>query len=165
MQTMMKSVLFLVALMLAAQSGAATAKSKWVSLDADSKNRLMKIVRSEVESRDGYSTLEEDRLNTQMVKAEKQKETSAYKASINAANSEFVRTKKRRDDLMTQYQTSAYDFEELKKSHDNIQTSITNIDNQIARLRKKIEQDPANPVYLKTIRGAGYKFTANVKSV
>lgn len=39
------------------------------------------------------------------------------------------------------------------------------IDNQIARLRKKIEQDPANPVYLKTIRGAGYKFTANVKSV
>lgn len=38
------------------------------------------------------------------------------------------------------------------------------IDNQIARLRKKIEPDPANPVYLKTVRGAGYKFTANVKS-
>ncbi len=39
------------------------------------------------------------------------------------------------------------------------------IDNQIARLRKKIEPDPANPVYLKTVRGAGYKFTASVKSV
>ena len=151
MQTMMKSVLFLVVLMLAAQSGAATAKSKWVSLDADSKNRLMKIVRSEVESRDGYSTLEEDRLNTQMVAAEKQKETSAYKASINAANSEFVRTKKRRDDLMTQYQTSAYDFEELKKSHDNIQTSITNIDNQIARYQRDIEaQRKSLTTWLKT---------------
>ncbi len=151
MQTMMKSVLFLVALMLAAQSGAATAKSKWVSLDADSKNRLMKIVRSEVESRDGYSTLEEDRLNSQMVTAEKRKETSAYKASINAANSEFVRTKKRRDDLMTQYQTSAYDFEELKKSHDNIQTSITNIDNQIARYQRDIEaQRKSLTTWLKT---------------
>jgi DNA-binding response OmpR family regulator len=39
------------------------------------------------------------------------------------------------------------------------------IDNQIARLRKKIEQDPANPLYLKTVRGAGYKFTASVKTV
>jgi len=37
------------------------------------------------------------------------------------------------------------------------------IDNQIARLRKKIEMDPANPAYLKTVRGAGYKFTADVK--
>ncbi len=151
MQTMMKSVLFLVVLTFAAQSGAVTAKSKWVSLDADSKNRLMKIVRSEVDSRDGYSTLEEDRLNTQMVKAEKQKETSAYKASINAANSEFVRTKKRRDDLMTQYQTAAYDFEELKKSHDNIQTSITNINNQIARYQRDIEaQRKSLTTWLKT---------------
>jgi len=38
------------------------------------------------------------------------------------------------------------------------------IDNQIARIRKKIEADPANPVYLKTVRGAGYKFTVDVKS-
>jgi len=151
MQTTMKSMLFLVVLMIATQSGAATAKSKWVSLDADSKNRLMKIVRSEVDSREGYSTLEEDRLNTQMVEAEKQKEMSAYKASINTANSEFVRTKKRRDDLMTQYQTAAYDFEELKKSHDNIQTSITNINNQIARYQRDIEaQRESLTTWLKT---------------
>jgi len=37
------------------------------------------------------------------------------------------------------------------------------LDNQIARLRKKIEPDPKNPVLIKTVRGAGYKFVAEVK--
>ncbi|MGB3022779.1 MAG: winged helix-turn-helix domain-containing protein, partial [Methyloceanibacter sp.] len=30
------------------------------------------------------------------------------------------------------------------------------IDVQINRLRRKIEKDPANPVYLQTVRGKGY---------
>lgn len=29
----------------------------------------------------------------------------------------------------------------------------------INRIRKKIEDDPAHPVYLRTVRGAGYKFS------
>ena len=33
-----------------------------------------------------------------------------------------------------------------------------NVDVQITRLRKKIEEDPRNPRYLKTIRGKGYQF-------
>ena len=36
------------------------------------------------------------------------------------------------------------------------------IDNQIARLRKKIEEDPASPRYIKTVRGVGYTFASNV---
>jgi DNA-binding response OmpR family regulator len=36
------------------------------------------------------------------------------------------------------------------------------IDNQIARLRKKVEADPADPRIIKTVRGAGYSFTARV---
>ncbi len=37
------------------------------------------------------------------------------------------------------------------------------IDNQIGRLRKKIERDPADPDLIKTVRGAGYVFTAKVE--
>jgi two-component system phosphate regulon response regulator OmpR len=35
------------------------------------------------------------------------------------------------------------------------------IDVQINRLRRKIERDPANPLYLQTARGAGYKLVAD----
>lgn len=37
------------------------------------------------------------------------------------------------------------------------------VDVLIGKLRKKIEDDPKNPTLIKTIRGAGYKFTAPVK--
>jgi two-component system phosphate regulon response regulator OmpR len=35
------------------------------------------------------------------------------------------------------------------------------IDVQINRLRRKIETDPANPVWLQTVRGIGYRLTAD----
>jgi DNA-binding response OmpR family regulator len=37
------------------------------------------------------------------------------------------------------------------------------IDNQIARLRKKIERNPASPRLISTIRGIGYSFTCDVE--
>ena len=39
------------------------------------------------------------------------------------------------------------------------------IDNQVARLRKKIERDPSNPKLIKTVRGIGYTFASDVKVV
>lgn len=36
------------------------------------------------------------------------------------------------------------------------------IDNQVSRLRKKIEVDPKNPTLIKTVWGGGYVFTADV---
>lgn len=39
------------------------------------------------------------------------------------------------------------------------------IDNQIARLRKKIERDPAQPKLIKTVRGVGYTFACDVEPV
>jgi two-component system OmpR family response regulator len=37
------------------------------------------------------------------------------------------------------------------------------IDNQVSRLRRKIEQDPKNPRYIKTVWGGGYMFTSDVE--
>ena len=37
------------------------------------------------------------------------------------------------------------------------------IDNQVSRLRRKMEQDPKNPTLIKTVWGGGYMFTAEVK--
>ena len=37
------------------------------------------------------------------------------------------------------------------------------IDNQVSRLRKKLETDPKNPVLIKTVWGGGYLFTADVR--
>ncbi|MBN3855025.1 response regulator [Paraburkholderia sp. Ac-20340] len=39
------------------------------------------------------------------------------------------------------------------------------IDVQILRLRRKIEADPSNPRYIKTVRGAGYVFSEQVEKV
>ncbi|MGH1373204.1 MAG: response regulator [Cellvibrionaceae bacterium] len=38
------------------------------------------------------------------------------------------------------------------------------IDNQVSRLRKKIEQDPQNPSLIKTVWGGGYLFAAQVSA-
>lgn len=37
------------------------------------------------------------------------------------------------------------------------------IDVQILRLRRKLERDPSQPQYIKTERGAGYVFNAQVE--
>ena len=41
----------------------------------------------------------------------------------------------------------------------NLEIGERTIDVQINRLRRKIEFDPANPVYLQTVRGIGYKLS------
>jgi two-component system OmpR family response regulator len=37
------------------------------------------------------------------------------------------------------------------------------IDNQVSRLRRKIEADPKNPLLIKTHWGGGYSFAAEVR--
>ncbi len=39
--------------------------------------------------------------------------------------------------------------------------SARSVDVQINRLRQKIEDDPSNPIYLQTVRGAGYVLHLN----
>ncbi len=42
----------------------------------------------------------------------------------------------------------------------NLQLETRTVDIHIAKLRRKIEPDPANPAYLVTVRGAGYRLLA-----
>ncbi|MCH9048710.1 MAG: response regulator transcription factor [Proteobacteria bacterium] len=57
-------------------------------------------------------------------------------------------------------------------NRDQIMESITgrdwipsdrSIDVLVGKIRKKIEENPHKPIFIKTIRGTGYKFTARVK--
>src|ERR1700735_5211352 len=40
----------------------------------------------------------------------------------------------------------------------NFQLTTRSVDNQILKLRQKLEPDPANPIYFRTVHGIGYKF-------
>ena len=37
------------------------------------------------------------------------------------------------------------------------------VDNQVSRLRRKLERDPSNPKLIATVRGSGYRFAAKVE--
>ena len=50
-------------------------------------------------------------------------------------------------------------LEEVWRVHADTDTRA--IDNFIVRLRRYIEDDPANPHHLTTVRGIGYRFLAN----
>ena len=50
-------------------------------------------------------------------------------------------------------------LEQVWRVHEDTDTRA--IDNFIVRLRRYIEDDPANPIYLITVRGIGYRFLAN----
>ncbi len=39
------------------------------------------------------------------------------------------------------------------------------VDNQVSRLRRKVEADSRNPLLIQTVRGGGYRFSAQVKRV
>jgi predicted nucleic acid-binding Zn-ribbon protein len=132
-------VILMVLLIFSSQAYSAQPVSKWVSLDSDLKNRIKRIIQSEVENRDGFSVQEDEILNTRMVEEERRKENAAYKSAIDSANREFARSRKRRDDLTAQYQTAAYDFEEFQKNVKTTRSSIENIDNQIARYEQDIK--------------------------
>src|SRR6185312_12147552 len=54
------------------------------------------------------------------------------------------------------------DIMDLLKGHDWSPLDRS-IDNLVARLRKKVESDPDRPSLIKTVRGAGYMFTADVE--
>jgi len=117
---------------------------RWVSLSTDSRDTVREIIRSEVDSREGFSTSTEEKVNLTAVEDEKEREDSDYKNSISAANKEFVRAKKKRDDATTQFQTSSTDLDESAKDIKTIRTTIENMDGQLVRYDQDIKAQQAS---------------------
>ena len=73
---------------------------------------------------------------------------------------EVIRLTDREQEIMVLFSVRAGDTvprHELVRNE--AETGERTIDVQINRLRRKIEVDPANPVYLQTVRGIGYKLS------
>ena len=51
------------------------------------------------------------------------------------------------------------DFLDKIWGEDNLVVSSKTIDSHIANIRKKIEDDPSNPEFIKSVRGVGYKLS------
>jgi len=72
-------------------------------------------------------------------------------------NGDLVRLTSGEKDLLRQLShKSGTPLSRLELSQPGSEESARSVDVQINRLRQKIESDPANPVYLQTVRGAGY---------
>ncbi|MDP2855388.1 MAG: hypothetical protein Q8O28_14210 [Smithellaceae bacterium] len=106
---------------------------RWVSLSTDSRDTVREIIRSEVDNRESFSTRQEEKTNLKLVEDEKEREDSDYKNAIVTANKEFVRAKKRRDDVTSQFQMASTDLDESAKGIKTIRTTIENLDGQINR--------------------------------
>ena len=70
---------------------------------------------------------------------------------------ETIKLTERERDLLRQFaQRPGTPIQRHELSSDDTTGSERAIDVQINRLRRKIEADPSNPVYLQTVRGKGY---------
>ncbi|HEX5935977.1 MAG TPA: response regulator transcription factor [Pseudorhizobium sp.] len=73
---------------------------------------------------------------------------------------EPVRLTDREQDIMLLFALRAGDtIPRHELIGDDAEVGERTIDVQINRLRRKIEEDPANPVYLQTVRGIGYRLS------
>jgi two-component system phosphate regulon response regulator OmpR len=72
-------------------------------------------------------------------------------------NNETVKLTERERDLLRQFaQKPGVPIQRHELATDDTTGNDRAIDVQINRLRRKIETDPSNPVYLQTVRGKGY---------
>jgi two-component system phosphate regulon response regulator OmpR len=77
---------------------------------------------------------------------------------------EIVRLTERERELLTLLASRAGEQvprEDLTGTGAPDAASERNVDVQINRLRRKIEQDPGNPVFLQTVRGVGYRLAVD----
>ncbi|NTW77839.1 MAG: hypothetical protein HGB33_08755, partial [Syntrophaceae bacterium] len=135
----LKVSLSLILILAAALTYAASPQPSWVSLSTDSRNAVREIIRSEVDKREGFSTRSEERENLKAVEEEKERDDADYKKAIITANKEFIRAKKKRDDITSQFHTSSTELDESAKGIKTIRATHENLDAQIYRFEQDIK--------------------------
>ena len=71
---------------------------------------------------------------------------------------EIIRLTEREQEIMTQFAGKAGEtIQRQELLGDETEVGERTVDVQINRLRRKIESDPANPLWLQTVRGIGYR--------
>ncbi|MCQ0989485.1 response regulator [Jiella marina] len=72
--------------------------------------------------------------------------------------SEVIRLTEREQEIMSQFAAKAGEtIPRLELLGDESEVGERTVDVQINRLRRKIESDPTNPLWLQTVRGIGYR--------
>ena len=71
-------------------------------------------------------------------------------------NDDSVKLTERERDLLRQFASRPGSPIARHELASGASSSERAVDVQINRLRRKIERDPANPIYLQTVRGKGY---------
>ena len=75
---------------------------------------------------------------------------------------EMIRLTEREQDIMAQFATKAGEtIQRQELLGDETEVGERTVDVQINRLRRKIESDPANPLWLQTVRGIGYRLNVD----
>jgi two-component system phosphate regulon response regulator OmpR len=75
-------------------------------------------------------------------------------------SSELIRLTDREQEIMLLFAKRAGDtIPRHELIGNDAEVGERTIDVQINRLRRKIEDDPANPVWLQTVRGIGYRLS------
>ena len=75
---------------------------------------------------------------------------------------ELIRLTEREQEIMAQFAGKAGDtIQRQELLGDETEVGERTVDVQINRLRRKIESDPANPLWLQTVRGIGYRLNVD----
>ena len=75
---------------------------------------------------------------------------------------DMIRLTEREQDIMAQFATKAGEtIQRQELLGDETEVGERTVDVQINRLRRKIESDPANPLWLQTVRGIGYRLNVD----
>nr|WP_306228745.1 response regulator [Aurantimonas sp. CSK15Z-1] len=75
---------------------------------------------------------------------------------------DIIRLTEREQEIMVQFAEKAGEtIQRLDLLGDEAEVGERTVDVQINRLRRKIEPDPANPLWLQTVRGIGYRLNTD----